>query len=62
MSNKEKTQFKSQGVGVKSKTTPVSVMLPPQLEILIKSMPNRSEYIRKAIANQLEQDGFLSTD
>ena len=57
---KEDTQFKGKGIGVKHKQKPVSVMLPPEIDTIIRSLPNRSEYIRKAIAEKLKKDGLLS--
>lgn len=57
---KEDTQFKSKGVGVTHKHKPVSVMLPSEVDVVVRSMPNRSEYIRKAIAEKLIRDGLLS--
>ena len=56
--NKDGT-FKSQGVGVKHGAKPVSVMLPPEIDEIVRSLPNRSEFVRKAIRNQLIADGLL---
>lgn len=50
--------FKSRGVGVKNKTKPVSVLLPAELDSIIRSMENRSEFIREAIAEKLEREGL----
>ena len=58
--SKEDTQFKGKGIGVKHKQKPVSVMLPHEIDTIIRSLPNRSEYIREAIAEKLAKDGFLS--
>lgn len=57
---KEYTQFKGKGLGVKHKQKPVSVMLPQEIDAVVRSLPNRSEYIRQAIAEKLEKDGLLS--
>ena len=57
---KENTQFKGKGLGVKHKQKPVSVMLPHEIDAVVRSLPNRSEYIRQAIAEKLEKDGLLS--
>ena len=46
-------EFKPTGVGVKHKTKPVSVMLPPELDKFVRSLPNRSEFIREAIAEKM---------
>lgn len=57
---KENTQFKGKGVGITHKQKPVSVMLPFEIDAVVRSLPNRSDYIRKAIAEKLEKDGFIS--
>ena len=57
---KENTQFKGKGLGVKHKQQPVSVMLPNEIDSVVRSLPNRSEYIRQAIAEKLKRDGLLS--
>lgn len=51
------TRFKSQGVGIASKQKPVSVMLPPEIDAIVRDMPNRSAFIRQAILEKLERDG-----
>lgn len=58
--SKENTQFKGKGIGVKHKQKPVSVMLPSEIDAVVRSLPNRSEYIRQAIAEKLKKDGLLS--
>ena len=52
--------FKGKGMGVTHKQAPVSVKLPPEMDSVVRSLPNRSEYIRQAIAEKLEKDGLLS--
>ena len=52
--------FKGKGMGVTHKQPPVSVKLPPELDSVVRSLPNRSEYIRQAIAEKLVKDGLLS--
>ena len=49
-------EFKSKGVGVKTNTRPVSVMLPPDLDAIVRSLPNRSEFIREAIAEKVKKE------
>lgn len=56
MANTGKTQFSSQGVGLKYKQKPVSVMLPPELDEIVRSLPNRSEFIREAIAEKVKKE------
>lgn len=57
---KEDTQFKGRGIGIKNKQKPVSVMLPQEIDKIVRSLPNRSEYIRQAIAEKLEREGLLT--
>jgi hypothetical protein len=62
--NQEKiaeTWFKGRGVGVRNKTKPVSVLLPAELDSIIRSMENRSEFIREAIAEKLEREGLAGS-
>ena len=51
-----KTRFKGKGVGVKHKQRPVSVMLPEDIDTIVRAMPNRSEFIRQAIIEKLERE------
>lgn len=51
-----KTRFKGKGLGVSHKHRPVSVMLPKEMDEIVRAMPNRSEFIRQAIAEKLERD------
>ena len=51
-----KTRFKGKGLGITHKQKPVSVMLPKEMDEIVRAMPNRSEFIRQAIAEKLERD------
>lgn len=51
-----KTRFKGKGLGVKHKQRPVSVMLPEDIDTIVRAMPNRSEFIRQAIIEKLERE------
>jgi hypothetical protein len=53
-----KTRFTSKGVGIKAGQKPISVMLPEEIDTIVRSLPNRSEWIRSAIAEKLERDGI----
>lgn len=46
----------SKGLGVKHSQKPVSVMLPPEIDALVRSLPNRSEFIRQAVIEKLERE------
>ena len=48
---------KSKGIGTKyGKSKPVSVLLPPELEAWVRSLDNRSEWIREAITEKYERE------
>ena len=47
-------------MGVTHKQPPVSVKLPPEVDAVVRSLLNRSEYIRQAIAEKLAKDGLIS--
>ena len=59
MANKGRTHFKSRGLGVTDKSPPVSVKLAPDIDKIVRSLPNRSEFLREAIAEKLEKEGLL---
>lgn len=44
------------GIGTKHGQKPVCVMLPQDIDKVVKAMPNRSEFIRTAILEKLERE------
>jgi hypothetical protein len=62
MKNTGRTHFKGKGLGTSDKQIPVSVKLPPEIDEIVKLLPNRSDYLRKAIVAQLERDGLLNLE
>lgn len=54
-----KTRFTGQGKGTKSKQQPISVMLPADIDSIVRALPNRSEWIRDAIIQKLKREGML---
>lgn len=53
---------KDRGLGTKyGKSKPLSVMLPPDLESWVRSLDNRSGWIRQAITEKYERDQLDST-
>lgn len=50
------SKFESSGVGVLWKQRPVCVMLPPDLDAYVRSLPNRSEWLRQAIKEKMERE------
>ena len=55
----KKHYIKGKGLGTKDKTPPVSVKLPPEIDAVIRSIPNRSDWIREAIKDKMEKEGLL---
>ncbi|MDJ0648557.1 MAG: ribbon-helix-helix domain-containing protein [Xenococcaceae cyanobacterium MO_188.B19] len=60
MKNTGRTHFKGKGLGTTDKQRPVSVKLPPEIDNIVRSLPNRSEFLRQAIAEKLKRDGLLA--
>lgn len=54
--SKEQTQFKGKGLGIKHRQSPICVMLPPDLDAYVRSLPNRSEWLRQAIKEKMERE------
>gem|GEM_PF-1468729 len=50
------TRFESAGVGTKSKQAPISVMLPAEIDLIVRALPNRSEWVRAAIVEKLARE------
>lgn len=44
------------GLGTKHGQKPISVMLPPDLDEWVRSLDNRSEWVRQAIIEKLERE------
>lgn len=53
------TKYKDTGLGTTTKQQPVSVKLPPKIDAIVRSLPNRSQFIREAIADKLRKEGLL---
>jgi hypothetical protein len=50
--------FKGRGIGTTHRGQPVGTKLPPALDELVRSLPNRSEFIRQAIIEKLTREGL----
>ena len=53
------TRFEGKGIGTKSGQKPISVMLPLEIDSVVRSLPNRSEFIRQAVLEKMQRDGLL---
>lgn len=60
-SSEEFARLNDKGVGLRHGQKPISVMLPPELDAWVRSLPNRSEWIREAIRKQYEQEAATDT-
>ncbi|MCG6134001.1 MAG: hypothetical protein MET45_04985 [Nostoc sp. LLA-1] len=50
------TRFQPKGVGVKHDTKPISVMLPQDLDTYVRNKSNRSEWLRRVIAEAVAKE------
>lgn len=57
--NSGRTHFKNTGLNTTDKHPPVSVKLPPELDKVIRSLPNRSQFLREAIAEKAVREGLI---
>ena len=55
----EKTRFKQRGVGSGKKQPPISVLLSAEIDQIVRSLPNRSEFLREAVREKLERENLL---
>jgi hypothetical protein len=55
------TRFKSNGVGTKSGQKPISVLLPAEIDGRVRSLSNRSAWLREAIAEKLTREGLMQS-
>lgn len=56
---REKNYFKNTGLNTTRKQPPVSVKLQPEIDAIVRSLPNRSEFIREAIIAKLKAENLL---
>lgn len=54
--------FRSENKGVGREISAISVKFPSEIDKVLRSLPNRSDYIRNAIAKQLVEDGLIEQD
>ncbi|MDF5717493.1 MAG: hypothetical protein PUP93_27415 [Rhizonema sp. NSF051] len=53
------TRFKNAGIVLKPNQAPISAAFPEPYDSILRSMDNRSEFIRKAVVNQLKVEGLI---
>ena len=59
MNKNPKYKIKGKGLNTTSKQRPVSVKLPPDLDAVIKALPNRSEFLREAIREKAIRENLI---
>ena len=52
-------KYLSKGLGTATDTRPISVKLPPDIDKAVRSIPNRSDWLREAIKEKLEREQGL---
>ena len=55
-------RFKPLGIGSEYGQQPISVMYPSEIDGLLRSLPNRSDFIRDAVVEKLRKEGLLQPD
>ena len=53
------TRFKGKGIGTVHGQKIVGARLPLKIDAIVRSLPNRSDFIREAIYEKLEREGML---
>ena len=53
------TRYKNAGIVLKHNQPPISVKVPEPYDTILRSMDNRSEFLRKALINQMIADGLI---
>jgi hypothetical protein len=48
--------FKSKGIGLKDKSMPLCVGMPPEIDALIRALPNRSEWMRRVLTEAAQRE------
>jgi hypothetical protein len=52
------TRFQQQG-DVPMAKQPITVRLPEDIDVIVRALPNRTEWLREAILDRLEQEDLL---
>lgn len=52
-------EYQGTGLGIPSKLPPISTKFPPYIYDVLRSLPDRSQYIRDAVIAKLREDGLL---
>lgn len=53
------TKYTDTGLGTTDRQQPISVKYPPEIDGVLRSLPNRSEVIRQYVLEGLKRDGLL---
>lgn len=55
-------KFKGCGLGTKKKTPPICVKFPPNIDAILRELPDRSESIRRWVLKGIEEEGLNNND
>ncbi|MFL9458087.1 hypothetical protein AB0756_39625 [Tolypothrix campylonemoides VB511288_2] len=55
-------KYQNTGLGTTDHQRPIAAKFPPHIDAILRSIPNRSDYVRKAVIKQLIEDGLLPND
>ncbi len=53
-------KFQDTGLGTTNQQQPISTKYPPEVDKILRSLPNRSEKIRQWVIEGLEREGLLT--
>lgn len=52
-------KFKGHGLGTKKDTRPISAKFSPDVDAFLRSLADRSAYIRQAVEEKMRKDGVI---
>lgn len=56
---REHVASQDKGIGLKHHQSPVCVKLPPEIDAIVRSLPNRSHKLRQWIIEGMEREGLI---
>jgi hypothetical protein len=56
---RDRVANQTKGLGTKKKQSPISVKLPPEIDSIVRSLPDRSEKLREWIIEGMKKDGLI---
>lgn len=56
------TRFPSTSLGTREDIRPLTVRVPPEIDTIVRNLPDRSQQLRKWIIEGMKRDGLLPPD